>query len=952
MGAPAVDDDGPRVRVSPDERWSALSRRDDLLAAVADVTGRLLRSASWRDEVPDTLELLGRAAVADRSFLYECDTEPDGTVVSRMTAEWAAEGIAPTIGTALWQTYREQPEDVARLTGGEPILYQTSAAGPEKRAVLDAEGTRGTLIVPIIVEGRLWGLIGFDDCHVERSWAPFETETLRTAAGALGAAIERASSVDELRRLEAILGAVATASERLLQAERWEEAIADVIALLGRATGSSRAYMFETAETATGGLISSMRHEWTAEGIQPTITWPRWQGYEEHGWHAERLRAGEPSALRAADDELDELEALQVEGTLVYVSVPIRARGRLWGYLGFDDCVAERLWSPLELEALRAAAGTIGAAMERELSDARLDAREGILEAVAAGAERLLRARSWRDAIDDVLELLGRAGAASRCWMFECEETDTRVTSTLTHEWVAPGVQRSRVSEFWQERIEPPQSVAAFLRGEPLQRLREELPPEARAKLAAEGTLSIICVPILIEGRLAGYIGYDDCATPRRWSPSEQEALRTASSVLGSALQREESLEAVRRRERVLAAVATAAQQALTAPTVEEAVAAVLAELGVATEASRVFVVRYERPEDGGVTVADASEWVAPGFVASDRSVWDGWVIPADRIAAYERGESVQGLTRDFDGPFRERLEATATRSFLLVPVTVRGRVWGAIGFNDYLGERTWQQPEIEALRAAAGTLGGVIERELSLEALRESDERLWQAHKMEAIGRLAAGLAHDLRNYLTVIVSYATFLREQLPGDARADADALLETAGRVGDLVDRLLAFGRPQDKVTPEVLDVGEVLLGIKDVLRALLPESQSLSVSVASGLDPVLMDRAQLERAIVNLALNARDAMPGAGTLAVVARSDRAGVALDVADTGVGMDEATQARVFEPFFTTKTAQGTGLGLPIVYGIVTRNGGTVDIASTPGAGTCVTLRLPRAGTGPAAA
>ena len=324
---------------------------------------------------------------------------------------------------------------------------------------------------------------------------------------------------------------------------------------------------------------------------------------------------------------------------------------------------------------------------------------------------------------------------------------------------------RSRVSEFWSERIEPPQSVAAFLRGEPLQRLREELPPEARAKLAAEGTLSIICVPILIEGRLAGYIGYDDCATSRRWSPSEQEALRTASSVLGSAIQREESLEAVRRRERILAAVATAAQRAVTAPTVEEAVAAVLAELGVATGASRVFVVRYERPEDGAVTVAEASEWVAPGFVASDRSVWHGWVIPAERIAAYERGESVQGLTRDFDGPFRERLEATATRSFLLVPVTVRGRVWGAIGFNDYVGERTWQQPEIEALRAAAGTLGGVIERELSLEALRESDERLWQAHKMEAIGRLAAGLAHDLRNYLTVIVSYATFLREQLLG-------------------------------------------------------------------------------------------------------------------------------------------------------------------------------------------
>jgi signal transduction histidine kinase len=343
--------------------------------------------------------------------------------------------------------------------------------------------------------------------------------------------------------------------------------------------------------------------------------------------------------------------------------------------------------------------------------------------------------------------------------------------------------------------------------------------------------------------------------------------------------------------------------------------------------------------------VAKNFQWAAPGFDVSDPGIWEGLTMSRERVPAFERGEELQGLTRDEAGPLRAALDAADTVSFLVVPVIVRGRLWGTIGFNDCVSERHWDVVEIEALRAAAGTLGAIIEREQSVEALRESDERLWQAQKMEAIGRLAAGVAHDLRNYLTVIVSYATFLREELPDAARGDADALLETAGRVSDLVDRLLAFGRPQEAILPVELDVGEVLRGMRDVVSALLPEGQSLSLSVSPDLPRVLFDRGQLERVIVNLALNARDAMPETGALALVARPDPLGVALDVADTGVGMDDTTVVRALEPFFTTKAGQGTGLGLPIVYGIVTRGGGTIDIASTPGSGTCVTVRLPRA-------
>jgi signal transduction histidine kinase len=916
------------------------------MATVADVAELLLRASSWQTALPEALRLLGVAAEADRTFLFECFTENGDRVFTRMSYEWVADGVEPTIDTPLWQHLEQEAEDVERYLRGEILNHLTCDLEPVDRVTLEAEGTLATLAVPVLVDGLLWGLLGFDDCRAERRWEIHETEALRAAAGMLAAAVERTRRQSELERRELILSAVATASERLLQSERWEHAIDEVLELLGGATSSSRAYMFETVPGPEGALISSMRHEWTADGIAPTIALPRWQAYRETAPHAERLLAGEPSTY-AADEGAgeEEQEWVAEEGTVVYVSVPIRARGRLWGYVGFDDCVTDRRWSPLELEALRAAAGPIGAAMERELSDARLDSRERILQAVTVGAEALLRTPSWRDAIDDVLALLGRAGAASRCWLFECEDEGDRIVSTLTREWVAPGIAPSQVPDFWTERVEPQWAVEIFRRGEPLQCLRDELPPEAAARLESEGTRSIICVPVIVEGRLAAYIGYDDCETARRWSPAEEDALRTAASVIGSAMQRARGLEAVRKRERMLTAVAAAAQRALVASTTDDAVTAVLTEIGPAVDVSQVFASRVERGEDGLLAVTKNLQWAAPGFAVSDPRIWEGLAVTPERAAAFGRGERLQGLAREVDGPFREALDASGTLSYAVVPVFVRGAVWGMIGFNDCVTERLWDAAEIEGLRAAAGTLGAVIERELSLEALRESDERLWQAQKLEAVGRLAAGVAHDLRNYLTVIVSYATFMRERLPEDDRRDADALLGTAARVGDLVDRLLAFGRPQDAVAPELLDVGEVVGSVEEVVRALLPETQTLSLSVDPDLDPVLVDRGQLERVIVNLALNARDAMPGAGRLTIDARRDPAGVALVVTDAGVGMDEETQRRAFEPFFTTKAGHGTGLGLSMVYGIVTRAGGTIEIASRPRQGTRVVVRLPRA-------
>jgi CheY-like chemotaxis protein len=212
-------------------------------------------------------------------------------------------------------------------------------------------------------------------------------------------------------------------------------------------------------------------------------------------------------------------------------------------------------------------------------------------------------------------------------------------------------------------------------------------------------------------------------------------------------------------------------------------------------------------------------------------------------------------------------------------------------------------------------------------------------------VGRLAGGIAHDFNNLLTVISGYADLLGGSFAqGDARlADLEQIRGAAHRASLLTRQLLAFSRKQ-VLRPEVLNLNAVVREVAGLIRRLIGEDVQLALEIASAPIPILVDRTQLEQVLMNLAVNARDAMPMGGRLTI--RTERAGetARLVVTDTGIGMSPEIVERAFEPFFTTKeTGKGTGLGLSTVYGIVRQSGGTVTIDSAPNAGTTFTVSLP---------
>jgi two-component system cell cycle sensor histidine kinase/response regulator CckA len=245
--------------------------------------------------------------------------------------------------------------------------------------------------------------------------------------------------------------------------------------------------------------------------------------------------------------------------------------------------------------------------------------------------------------------------------------------------------------------------------------------------------------------------------------------------------------------------------------------------------------------------------------------------------------------------------------------------------------------------------------------ALHDRDEQLRQAQKMEAIGRLAGGVAHDFNNLLTAIVGFTDLIAERVEASdpTALDVREIRKAADRATALTRQLLAFSRKQF-LDPTVLDVNDTVLGLIQMLPRVIGEHIQTRTQLASSLRPVWADSSQMDQMLVNLVLNARDAMPGGGQLTIETANvdldeDRLraeGLALPpgryvmlaVTDTGVGMDEATRARAFEPFFTTKPkGKGTGLGLATVYGIVDQSGGGIGLETAPGRGTAMRVYLP---------
>jgi signal transduction histidine kinase len=349
----------------------------------------------------------------------------------------------------------------------------------------------------------------------------------------------------------------------------------------------------------------------------------------------------------------------------------------------------------------------------------------------------------------------------------------------------------------------------------------------------------------------------------------------------------------------------------------------------------------------------------------SSQQVFQGAVLRSQDFPSYFQALDQQRTIAAEDAPgapitteLRESyLEPLGITSLLDAPIYVGGKVAGVVCHEHIGAPRAWTDAESDFAATVADTIARVYveyEHRDAESALASYQRHLMELHRMEALGRMAAGVAHDFRGIVSIALGFTELLRRvpNLAPQADHYAQRVVDALQRGQSLTQEIMSFGK-DEPISPRVLDISSALAKCSHMFRVLLGTTVRLRVHGTGPVSRVFMDAAQFERMMLNLVMNARDAMSNGGELdidyadAVVGDEDdeRATyVAINVRDTGVGMDEQTRLNAFKPFFTTKGDRGTGLGLVIVDQIVSRAGGRVKIDSEVGRGTTLQIYLPR--------
>ena len=556
-----------------------------------------------------------------------------------------------------------------------------------------------------------------------------------------------------------------------------------------------------------------------------------------------------------------------------------------------------------ELRVLGGLASNISFAIESARTEQLLRERDGRLSVLHALNE-VMRASANPDLVlAETMAIVGRHLGVSRCAYGLVDGERLTIPQNYTDDC------RSIVGTYVLADLGPTTEAACRKGGAPLviRDVAREFQPEEAQRYLAGGVEALVACSLVREGTLRAVMAVHQ-TKPRDWSASEVELMQEVAERCWSTIE-QRAIEARLKKKQTL--------------------------LRIAGKAARL----------GGWSLE----------VPSRRVIW------SDEVSAMH--EMPPGTTLSLE----EALAFCAPEQREMVSARLEACLRDGTPYDIELalitksGKRLWGREIGLAERAADGTIVRVHGALQDIDDQRKVEEQLRQALKMEAIGQLAGGVAHDFNNLLSVILSYADLALEDLkPGEPlRADIEELRRAGERASELTRQLLAFSRRQ-VLEPRVLDINQVLRGLERMLRRLIGEDIELALLTARAIGRVHADPNQIEQVVLNLVVNARDAMPKGGKLTIetdVVELDEAyatehhGVApgsyvmLAVTDTGVGMDEATRQRIFEPFFTTKEqGKGTGLGLSTVFGIVKQSHGHIWVYSEPSCGTSFKLYFPR--------
>jgi PAS domain S-box-containing protein len=698
--------------------------------------------------------------------------------------------------------------------------------------------------------------------------------------------------------------------------DQLEAAVRRGLGVAGELAGADRStlYLQPLAAGTAGG-----HREWHYPDADSRRLADPEEGIRDHRWAAERLLAGEmihvPSVAELPDEAAAERAALLAKGTASYLAIPIHDPGRSLGVIDFHRA-EQRPWSEAEITRL------------------------GLIAEVLGGAVRRLLAEQERCETEERFRTLTRHAHDAIC------EFD--LAGNLLY---VSGSYDQLTGYSWQELKD--RDPWSLLHPDDHERLRQEA---AAAASAAEPT-RITCRLLHRDG---GVRWLESTVKPFRTPAGEARlavVVRDVTERQAVRMELERQLEIEKRLARFSRILLEGGVD-----TPDAGIERGLEAAASLAAADRAFLVSAL---DGAATRATAYDWNSPEVPPRPHKVGtrfdtQGWMT--SRLSAGEpvRIPDVANLPEEAR-EIREGLLESGVRSYLCLPIASDGQLHGVVGFHCLTASHDWTDSEVALLQVVVELLNSALRRKGAEIRLEESQHRLLQAQKMEAVGTLAGGIAHDFNNQLTVMLANARFARREAKGDddLRQALDDLHRAAEHCAQLTRSLLAFSR-RATAEPRALEVGQIIDEAQDLLRPLIPGSIRFEVRAHQRDACIEVDPTQLQQVLVNLIVNARDALPDGGEIRLEASTRMIGpasalrlglsspgsyVELLVSDTGTGIEEPVLKRVFEPFFTTKpVGRGTGLGLATAYGIVEQSGGAIEVESEPGRGSSFRVLLPQ--------
>ncbi|MCW2220848.1 PAS domain S-box-containing protein [Bradyrhizobium japonicum] len=914
------------------------SPRDSDPSSVLAALGDIIRKISNADDLAyAAAELLGKTFGVSRAGYGTIDTTKETITIAR---DWNAPGVQSLAGVLQFRDYGSYIDDLKR---GETVIFEDARSDPRTRdhaAALEAISARAIVNMPISEPNGLVALLYLN--HAEpRKWSHRDIALIQEVAERTRTAVERRRAETTVKQNETRL-VFLDALARETGKSRDADAILDVTTrMLGEYLGVSSCAYADMDPDQDGFTI---RGDWAAPGAMHLL------GHYSLADFGRRavvdLRAGRPLVIHDNLKELapEEAATFQNIGIGATICMPLVKEKRLTALMAIHHRHAHR-WTDLELALLAEVTERSWAHIERVRSEG--DAQEAAdrleLATKAAGIG------TWDyDPVNDVLRWDRRCKA-----LFGLAE-DAAVT------------------------------YDTFLHG---------LHPDDRQQ-ADEAVQRVLTVgsggSFEVEYRT---IGADDGV--ERWVASSGEAIfehDRAVRFIGTVL----DITARKKSERHLRIINDTGASLAKELDLEKIVQ-IVTDAGVELSGAQ-FGAFFNN-----VLSEDAGSYMLYALSGVPRSAFENFPMPR-ATAVFEPTFLGTAIVRSDDILLDPRYGKNAprrgmpeghlpVRSYLAVPVISRsGEVLGGLFFGHSepgrFGEehetallgiaghgataidnaRLFQAAELELKqrRTAETTLQALnadLENRVASEIAErlKAEEQLRHAQKMEAVGQLTGGIAHDFNNMLAVILGGLNLARRKMrAGDYNIDrfVDGAVDAASRAATLTQRLLAFSR-QQPLEPETLDVNRMIAGMNEMLDRALGETIAIETVLAAGLWRVRADPGQLESAVLNLAVNARDAMQGGGKLTIETSNafidakyahdyglaSGQYVLLAVTDNGAGMTEDVVSKAFDPFFTTKeVGKGTGLGLSQVYGFVRQSGGHVKIYSEPAVGTSVKIYLPR--------